>query len=284
MRAGAINWGIKWYAEGYDYVLAMDADSMAGPNMIKEGVAFMEAHLDHSMVCSRAGVLPQPELKGFMAKALWHIQNVEYGQYDSSRVETTGKIKVAHGLSTMYRKSFLDEQYKALGYIYNVNALAEDLDLTMDAKLRGWKVSSCQKMEAYTIVPTRLRWLLKQRTRWMLGGIDSIISHGFNWVTFWDIFAHVTGVICIGIEVFIASLIIYLWAQGEPIYLSPLFFAVMGAMLINGTYRLRYCQNKSVWSYVVVLSLVPLTLFYYLNVVALWKAYYQYLTNAKRTY
>lgn len=284
MRSGAINWAMDRLAQGYDFVLAMDADSVPALNMIEEGIKALEADSKLGMVCSRAGVLPQPELKSLIAKFLWYVQSIEYGCYDSSRVETTGQIKVAHGLSTLFRREFLEDQRKAMDRIYNVDALAEDLDLTMDAKLRGWKVSSCQKMKAWTIVPTRIGWLFKQRTRWSLGGIDSIIGHGFNWITWWEIYNHISGVVLLAIQLFVVSLVFYLIAHGQSVSLSPLFYVVIGAAWFDGLYRFRYCQHKDIWSILIVLSLIPQTLFCYLQIAATWNAYYQFVTRAKRSY
>lgn len=307
MRAGAINWGLDHFSEGrsyvpdsttdcfmiwglsdffgpYDYVLAMDADSTCDPHMIEEGVKSLEEDFRLGAVCSRAGVQPQPELKTLEQKLLWHLQHLEYGEYDSSRVETTNRIKVAHGLATLFRREALDQQRARYGYIYNNDSLCEDYWLTMDLKELGWNITSCQKMKAWTIVPTTFKWLWKQRSRWNLGGVDTIFAHGLNRITFWDVFAHVMSCILLAVEGLIFSLVLYLLVLGERIYLSWMFWAVFAAIWLNGMYRLRYCQNPDKWDILLRVSALPMELYYYYLMATLVNGYRQYLKGVKRSY
>ncbi len=285
MRAGAINQGIEHFAEGYDYILAMDADSKADPHMIEEGVKALEEDPKLGAVCSRAGVLPQPELKSFSEKFLWYIQHLEYGDYDSSRVETTNRIKVAHGLSTLFRRETLDQQIKKHGHVYNNDSLTEDYWLTMDLKELGWNVTSCQKMKAWTIVPTKFEWLWKQRTRWNLGGIDTILAHGLNRITFWDTFAHVMGAILLLIEILVVSIIVYIVSTGQHVYFSDLFKLIVGLMWFNGMYRcIRYTQNPNIWDILMRAAFIPSVLYYYFCVATQLNAYNEFRKGVKRSY
>lgn len=284
MRAGAINYGLDNFMSEYDYILAMDADSTCAPDMIEQGAKSLEDDPSLGAVCSRAGVLPQPELKTFEQKILWHIQNIEYGEYDSSRVETTGAIKVAHGLATLFRKKALDEQKSRYGYVYCIESLCEDYWLTMDLKELGWGITSCQKMRAWTIVPTTFKWLWKQRTRWNLGGVDTIVWHGLNRITFWDIFAHVATCGLIVIESIILIVAVGLFVMGARMYLSWLFWTVFILVWMNGMYRMRYCQNPDKWDFVLRVSALPMELYYYFLQATLINGYLQYLKGVKRSY
>jgi len=284
MRAGAINWGLKHFSGDYDYVLAMDADSTCAPSMIAEGKKMLEDDLRLGAVCSRAGVLPQSELKSIEQKILWHLQHLEYGTYDSSRVETTGMIKVAHGLATLFRREALDGQLRTHGYVYNIKALTEDYTLTLDLKEQGWRITSCQQMLAWTIVPTRVRWWWKQRSRWNLGGLDTLVSHGLSKYTFWDWFAHAMSVFLFLVEVMVCSLIVYLAYHGEPVYVSGLFWIVAGTMWFGSLYRLRYVQSLDKWDILMCVSFLPAVLYYYLQLAVLLNSYKQYLAGEKRSY
>jgi biofilm PGA synthesis N-glycosyltransferase PgaC len=285
MRSGAINWGLDHFSEGYDYILAMDADSTCSEDMIEQGVKALEADPKLGAVCSRCGVLPQPELKSLEQRLLWHIQHLEYGCYDSARVETTGKIKVAHGLATMFSRKALDQQKAKHGFVYNVEALAEDYHLTLDLKELGWRISSCQKMRAWTIVPTRLGWLSKQRTRWNLGGLDALLAHGlFRPITFWDSFNLTMSIILLLVEIIVLMAIGYIKATGGEVYVSDLFYLVVGAMWFNSIYRMRYCQNVDVWDILMTVSFIPSVLYYYFLVATQIKAYKQFLQGAERKY
>lgn len=284
MRSGAINWGLEHFSEGYDLVLAMDADSTCAPDMVEELVKAHESDPKVGAVCSRCGVLPQPELKSLEERLLWHLQHLEYGEYDSSRVETTNRIKVAHGLATMFKKEAIDQQISKHGHMYNIEALTEDYWLTMDLKEMGWRITSCQKARAWTIVPTRFKWLWKQRARWNLGGIDTIVAHGLNPITFWDVFAHLSSILMMLIEGFIMGVVVYLVATGEPIYLSGMFWLVFATVWINGMYRLRYCQNPSKMDVFLRIMAIPMELYYYFLMATLVNGYKQYLTKEKRSY
>ena len=284
MRAGAINWALDHFSRGYDYILAMDADSTCAVDMIEHGVKALDEDPTLGAVCSRCGVLPQPELQSWEQRALWHIQHLEYGTYDSARVETTGRIKVSHGLASMFRREAIDQQKKRKGYVYNNDALTEDYELTLDLKELGWKISSCQKMYAHTIVPTRLNWWWKQRSRWNLGGLDCLINHGLNKYTFWDWFAHGASITLFGIELLVLSIIVYLAVHGDHIYVSQLFWLVVGSMWLNGVYRLRYCQKLDKWDVLMCVSFVPAILYYYLQLAVLLNSYKMFLQKAPRRY
>ena len=284
MRSGAINHGLEHFAKGYDYILAMDCDSICEKDLIEQMVNALESDPKLGAVCSRAGVLPQPELKSIEEKLLWHLQHIEYGTYDSSRIETTGKIKIAHGLATMFRREALDQQKQRKGYIYNHAALTEDYELTLDLKELGWKISSCQKAKAFTIVPTTLKWLWKQRCRWDLGAIDTLVWHGLNRYTYWDIFQRLAAMTILAIQMTLIGLIIYLAVHGEPIYVSWLFVAVWAATWANGLYRMRYCQNPDKWDILLCFLVIPTEIYQMFLLAAQLKAYHQYIQGTKRSY
>ena len=285
MRAGAVNWGLGMVMENnYDYVLVSDADTTFDSGLIEAGSKALDQDETLGGVCSRAGVKPQPDLKNLSEKLLWQFQHIEYGEYDSSRIETTGKIKTAHGMATLFRMEALTEQYQDKGDVYNNSALCEDYWLTMDLKLLGWRVSSCQEMNAWTIVPTKLGWLWRQRTRWLLGGIDSIVAHGINWVTFWDIMAHFTSMSIMVINVTLTILIAYLAVHGNNVVINPLFYLVYAAVWLDGMYRLRYVQGITIWDIILKGLLIPYALYSMLHVGVQLNAYRKYIQGARRSY
>ena len=283
MRAGAINHGIEHHSQGYDYILAMDADSKADPCMIEEGVKALEEDPKLGAVCSRAGVLMQ-QLSSFTERLWLRLQRIEYGQYDSSRVETTNHIKVAHGLSTLFRREALDQQFKKRGYVYNNDALTEDYWLTLDLKKLGWNITSCQKMKAWTIVPTTRGWWWKQRTRWNLGGIDTLIYHGLNRFTAWDWFNHVVGIILFAIGTGVTSLTVYLLVIGKPVYVSDLFLVLIAWIWLNWMYRLKYVQDLKIWDIILVASLIIPLIYDYLQMAVQLNAYNEFRKGVKRSY
>jgi cellulose synthase/poly-beta-1,6-N-acetylglucosamine synthase-like glycosyltransferase len=283
MRSGAINHGLDHFAKGYDYILAMDADSTCAKDMIEQMVNALESDSKLGAVCSRAGVLPQ-ELETFEQMLLWHLAHVEYATYDASRVETTGKIKIAHGLATMYRAEALEQQKTRKGYVYNINALTEDYELTVDLKELGWKITSCQKAKAWTVVPTTFKWLWKQRSRWGLGAIDTLVTHKISKITIWDWITRITTLGMLAVQLILIGAIAYLAIQGEHIYLSWLFVAVWGACWLNGIYRFRYVQNPDKWDALLVLTMLPIQIYELYLMATELNAYKQFIQKAKRAY
>lgn len=285
MRSGAINQGIDAIRDNnYDYILAMDADSTCAPDMIEEGVKMLEENPRLGAVCSRAGVLPQPELKTLEQKLLWHLQHIEYGQYDASRVECQDMIKIAHGLATMFRMEAFEQQRRAKGYVYNPDALTEDYELTLDLKELGWRAACGMKMRAWTIVPTRFRWLFKQRSRWDLGAIDTLIWHGLNRFTFWDILNQFASMTILLIQIVLIGILAYMLTHGEQLYFSILFIAIWVMAWLSGMYRLKYCQNRGVWDWILCITMIPNELYAMFLIGAQLNAYKQYLTGSKRRY
>jgi cellulose synthase/poly-beta-1,6-N-acetylglucosamine synthase-like glycosyltransferase len=286
MRSGAINQGIDAIRDNnYDYILAMDADSKCAPNMIEEGIKTLENNLRLGATCSRAGIMEPPGgLHSFKEKLLWRLQKIEYSSYDASRVECQDMIKIAHGLATMFRKEAVDQQKARKGYVYNPEALTEDYELTLDLKDLGWKVSCSMQMLAWTIPPTNFAWLWKQRSRWGLGAIDTLIWHGLNRYTFWDIFTHITSIGILFIQATLIALIAYLITSGEVIYVSSLFVIIWAATWLNGMYRLKYCQDRTKWDWLLCISMIPNELYQMFLIGAQLNAYKQYLMGEKRRY
>jgi biofilm PGA synthesis N-glycosyltransferase PgaC len=283
LRAGAINHGIdECLPSGdYDYVLAMDADSVPALDMIEEGIKELEKNPKLAMVCSRAGVQKQ-KFHGIIDRFLWHCQHIEYSGFDALRVETTDSIMSAHGLSTIYRTAFFVDQMQHKGRIYNEMAIIEDYDLTLDAKELDWKATSCQKMKAWTIVPLTLKGFINQRIRWSYGGIESLAIHGINNITKWDAFAHVSGIVMQMLQIVLLATIVILVLSGIPITFAGFFFVLIAVTILNQAYRLKYCQNINMWDVLIVLTIVPQMVYGYILTYATYVGYKRYITHNGR--
>jgi hypothetical protein len=60
---------------------------------------------------------------------------LEFGLFDSSRVETLDHVKVLHGMMTLYRAKAMfdvaDGRKERINQIYNESNLVEDYELTI---------------------------------------------------------------------------------------------------------------------------------------------------------
>ena len=57
------------------------------------------------------------------------------------------------------------------------DTLAEDADLTLSLRRRGWRISYDEEAEAYTEAPTTPRLLIRQRFRWTYGTLQAVWKH-----------------------------------------------------------------------------------------------------------
>ncbi len=193
-KSGALNTAYQTIdLEPYNYVLSVDADTVVAPDLVEQ--ALIEFQLDPQLgaVCSRAGVIKQVT-HGFFEKLIYHWQYVEYAEFDRSRIGQDRRIKVAHGMCTMYKieaiKAVMSKR-KAAGKldstVYDVHNITEDYELTITLKELGYHIAAGFGMYAWTYVPLNLTDLWRQRVRWLRGGLDTLWEHGWNRSTRKDI-------------------------------------------------------------------------------------------------
>ncbi len=60
---------------------------------------------------------------------------------------------------------------------FTADTLAEDTDLTISLRRRGWRISYDEEAEAYTEAPETPRALIRQRFRWTYGTLQSVWKH-----------------------------------------------------------------------------------------------------------
>jgi len=286
-KAGALNQVLNNFTID-DFVLVMDADTVLDKNALKEAMKTFNHDNTIGAVCSKAGLLPY-EGNSKWEKFLWHLQHLEYATFDSYRVETLNKVKVCHGMCTLFRtKALRSAKYfrkvwlnADIGY-FDEHNLVEDLELTT-CIAQNWGTTVNLKMKAYTEVPTSLRELWIQRTRWFRGGIDCLKTHGINKITKYEFFGHM---------LFILKLILtfLIWAMTINIYFTtgitfimswPVFF-LLGLGLYNSIYRTQYIENINKWDIIIRLLIIPETLYYWFNSFALIKSYYMVIFNIKQ--
>ena len=286
-KAGALNQVLNKFTLS-DFILVMDADTVLDKNVLKEGMKYMKNEVMIGAVCSKAGLLPY-EGDSRWGKLLWYLQHLEYGTFDSYRVETYEKVKVCHGMCTLFRaealrsvksfrKAWLDID---IGY-FDEHNLVEDLELTT-CVAQNWKTAVNLNMLAFTEVPVSLKELWIQRTRWFRGGIDCIKTHGINKVTKYEILGHILFILKLVLTILIWAMTInFYFAYGFTMTVSLPFLCIMALGVYNSLYRIKYVHNWNKWDVIIRLSIIPETLYYWFNSVALIKSYYMVLLNIKQ--
>jgi cellulose synthase/poly-beta-1,6-N-acetylglucosamine synthase-like glycosyltransferase len=267
-KAGALNQLFNYYFDKMGkYILVMDADTILHHKAIEEAVRFLKKHNEYGVVCSKAGVIT-PEKKSFM----WHIQNIEYGRFDTDRVETQGFCMVAHGMFSMYRREVL-EKVKVRGDIYDVNCITEDYELTLAVKCMGYRIGNNLRIKAYTDVPRSIKEYWVQRIRWMTGGLHALSKYSFNRYTARDKLGHVLFLILFFTQIFLLSnTIINKWS---PFGMGIL--VVLGLSVINSYLRYKYVTCKSFKILLFTLLLVPDIFISWFQTIVMLKAYINHI-------
>ena len=277
-KAGALNQGLVTIEA--DYVLCMDADTQVHPQLIEKAVETLDKNPKLGAVCSRAGV-GFPVKASLWGKILWQIQHLEYGQFDSHRVETLGGIKVVHGMASVYRMKALKsvteyrEQWWGIkGQIYAEDNLVEDYELTLCLKELKWQVTISMAMLAWTDVPLTLHGLWRQRLRWLRGGVDSLRRHGLNKVTQKDIFSHLLFVFLVSLQILVLALMGFALNKGVSWQWSPWLMAVLAVGYLDALYRLRYVQDLGLGDVLMRIALVPELFYSWFRIVVQAYSYY----------
>jgi len=276
-KSGALNQVFfNFNLEGY--ILVMDADTVIDPKAIEVAINTLSANKNIGAVCSRAGIL-QCDKKFIWNKYLWSLQHLEYGMFDSHRLETKGKIKVAHGMATMFRAealmsvvSYRKETQNIDRMLYLEDNLVEDYELTLCLK-HEWKVTVCFDMLAWTDVPVSIKELWRQRLRWLRGGVDCLKLHGWNNITMPEILNHFLFVLIMVLQVIVTSISIkYLIMYGFKGF-SFITATVILIGYIDNIYRLKYVQKKTLVDYIIRLTFISEILYGWFQAVIMIYSY-----------
>jgi peptidoglycan-N-acetylglucosamine deacetylase len=162
--ASAKNYGIA--KSTGEIIITMDSDSVIDKNAIRRIVSYFE---DES-VGAVAGTIRARAPKNLIQK--W--QSVEYDLILIYRriLEAYDSVYVTPGGLSAFRKSALEE----VGY-FDEKSLTEDQEIAMALQKKGYKVLCSLDAYVYTTVPESLLKLIKQRVRWIRGGIYNRIKH-----------------------------------------------------------------------------------------------------------
>ena len=260
LRAGAINVGIDYINRlipNCDFVLIADSDSCFEKNLVLEGIKSLRKE-NIAGVCSVAGVLKPVFYKkdriifNIEKWILWRLHKLEYAGFDSTRIATWKNVLILHGLCSMFRFSAI----KKVGG-YTPNHLLEDYKLTINLKKAGFKTFFNPRMIAETKVPSTFKSLIRQRLRWMRGGVQIILEEGINKYTLEDFFNHVLFIL-MTIVIF-TIVILQSTQQGWHIQLSnnilPMTLAIFG--YLYSIYNLKYVKNLDLIDIIIRLLIIP---------------------------
>lgn len=161
-KARSLNQAIK-QAKG-ELIAIVDSDSFPEPESLKKLTGFFN---DEKMGAVTSYVGVRNKDKNFFAK----IQSIEYLILGWSRklFDFIDSVWCTNGPLSLYRKKYILE----VGG-FDPTTVTEDIDITWNMLNHGFKTGMCLDARVTTLVPSKFKPWLKQRTRWGLGGLQAL--------------------------------------------------------------------------------------------------------------
>ena len=151
----------------HEFILTIDADTVLDKECIRE---LLKPFSDKSIGATTGNnkVRNHKSLISAFQNIEYHFSNLIRNSF--SKVFNNG-IWFSGSLAC-YRKTAL----KKIGY-FKKDTLAEDQDTALELKRACYKTINTSNAFGYTIVPSRIEDLYKQRARWWIGTLQSIVKN-----------------------------------------------------------------------------------------------------------
>jgi len=164
-KAAVMNYALKNFIKE-KFVLVLDADTFIDRDLIKRLVYHFKDKKVAAVVSS---------VKVYKPKTI--VQFLQYYEYLFSILSRKALSKinglvVVHGAGSMFRT----ETLRKVGY-FDENNYTEDMEIGMRLLMSGYKVENSIKAISYTIAPSSLYKLFRQRIRWFSGYLFNIIKY-----------------------------------------------------------------------------------------------------------
>jgi cellulose synthase/poly-beta-1,6-N-acetylglucosamine synthase-like glycosyltransferase len=161
--AGAKNYGVKFV--NTELIGFTDADSSPSKDAMSKMVGFFN---DEKVGAVTSAVLLKKKIK-FIEK----LQAMEYVIMAWTRklFDFIDSVYVTNGPLSIYRKSIFDEVKG-----FDEKSMTEDIDITWAILDKGYNTRMCLDAIIYTYAPDNFKVWYRQRERWGIGGIQTIIK------------------------------------------------------------------------------------------------------------
>ncbi|MEK6983233.1 MAG: glycosyltransferase family 2 protein [Nanoarchaeota archaeon] len=151
----------------HDFIITIDADTILDKNCIRELI--MPLHDKNvGVTTGNNEVRNKTSILAIFQSIEYHITNLLRNSF--SNVFKDG-VWIAGSLAC-YRKSAI----KRVGF-FKKDTLAEDIDIALELKKKGYKAVIVPAAFGQTVVPSKLHDLYKQRVRWWRGVSQAIVKN-----------------------------------------------------------------------------------------------------------
>ena len=163
-KARALNFGLK-RAKG-EIVACVDSDSHPQPDALLKAVPFF----NDSSVAGVTTSIFSNKPKNLLETLQW----LEYSMIVWSRklLEFLDAVYVTPGPLSLYKKNILT---KVGGF--DAKNMTEDIEIAWRLMSKGYKIKMATEAKTYTDIPSKLKAWWKQRIRWNIGGMQTVMKY-----------------------------------------------------------------------------------------------------------
>jgi cellulose synthase/poly-beta-1,6-N-acetylglucosamine synthase-like glycosyltransferase len=183
-KAGALGQAWLRYAERYEYVVGVDADSVLAPTCLEDMYEEIAADPAIGGVMARY-TFDQAGASTILGRFLVRLQRFEFAGWTVDILHRKRKTYVLGGQATMFRAQALVDV--TLGMKRPVpwthKSQVEDMELTWALRDLGWDATISSTARAYVGPMVTLRSFWAQRRKWDEGLARLLLQSGFNQAT-----------------------------------------------------------------------------------------------------
>lgn len=242
-KAGAINQAMSFVLPALndrDYALVMDADSILAGNWIESA---LRRFTTDTTVGAVGGIFYGEGARGL----IYQLQRNEYIRYARDILRRRKGVWVLTGTSTMVRAGILRQVQASrgdtlpgeVGDVYNVDALTEDMELTLALLTLGYRCVSPKECATTTELMPTWRDLWNQRVRWQRGAADNLRAYGLSRVTLPYVLQQAWAILGFLIIIGYPTLFTVSLALGHPVVFHPFWLAVGALFIIDRLITVR---------------------------------------------
>ncbi len=151
-----------------EYILGIDGDALVD----RDAIAWLLVPMMRSPKVGAVTGNPRIRTRTTL------IGRMQVGEFSSTiglikrTQQLMGRLFTVSGVLAMFRrKALLDAGF------WSPDVMAEDIDVSWKVQLAGWRVRFEPRAISWILMPETIRGLYRQRQRWAVGGVQTLIRH-----------------------------------------------------------------------------------------------------------